>query len=151
MDTTPLVRPVEAADAAAWLDMRCALWPDGSREEHDSEIDEFLAGNAPRLDAVFIAADHGQAVGFVEVAIRPYAEECYSGKVSYLEGWYVVPGARRKGIGLALVRSAEHWARLQGCSEMASDPYLTNAPSLSAHLAAGFTEVAQIRCFRKTL
>jgi aminoglycoside 6'-N-acetyltransferase I len=152
MDAHLSVRPVESQDAKAWLDMRCALWPDGSRQEHDSEIAEFLAGNAARLDAVFIAAaGDGQAVGFTEVAIRPYAEGCYSGQVAYLEGWYVLPEARRQGVGLALVKAAENWARHKGCTEMASDAELANTTSLTAHLSAGFTEVAQLRCFRKPL
>jgi aminoglycoside 6'-N-acetyltransferase I len=152
MGTALRVRPIEAADAAAWLEMRCALWPDGSRQEHDSEVAEFLAGKASRLDTAFIAiAANGQAVGFAEVAIRPYAEGCYSGNVAFLEGWYVVAEARRQGIGLALVRSAEEWARRLGCTEMASDAQLTNSVSLVAHLTAGFAEVAQLRCFRKPL
>jgi hypothetical protein len=38
------VRPVTSADAGAWLQMRCALWPEGSESEHRDEIDQFLAG-----------------------------------------------------------------------------------------------------------
>ncbi|MGE2778122.1 GNAT family N-acetyltransferase, partial [Escherichia coli] len=82
------------------------------------------------------------------LSIRPYAEECYSGNVAFLEGWYVVPSARRQGVGVALVKAAEHWARGRGCTEFASDTQLTNSANTSAHLAAGFTEVAQVRCFR---
>jgi aminoglycoside 6'-N-acetyltransferase I len=152
MATHLLVRPVEAADAGAWLEMRCTLWPDGSRQEHTSEIADFLVGKRSRLDAAFIAVTaDGARIGFAELSIRPYAEGCYSGKVAFLEGWYVVPEARRTGVGLALVRGAEDWARLQGCSEMASDTQLTNATSTAAHLSVGFAEVAQIRCFRKSL
>ena len=152
MDTSLLVRHVEAEDAAAWLDMRCSLWPDGSRQEHGYEIAEFFAGNVIRPLAVFIAVKNdGHAVGFAELSIRPFAEECYSGNVAFLEGWYVVPDARREGVGLALVRAAEDWAHRRGCIEMASDTQLTNTASTSAHLSAGFAEVAQIRCFRKPL
>ncbi|WP_132596009.1 GNAT family N-acetyltransferase, partial [Pseudomonas aeruginosa] len=56
-----------------------------------------------------------------------------------------------QGVGVALVKAAEHWARGRGCTEFASDTQLTNSASTSAHLAAGFTEVAQVRCFRKPL
>lgn len=28
------IREPIPGDAAAWLDMRCALWPDGTAEEH---------------------------------------------------------------------------------------------------------------------
>ncbi|WP_143481321.1 GNAT family N-acetyltransferase, partial [Pseudomonas aeruginosa] len=105
-----------------------------------------------RPAAVLMAvAPDGEALGFAELSIRPYAAECYSSNVAFLEGWYVVPSARRQGVGVALVKAAEHWARGRGCTEFASDTQLTNSASTSAHLAAGFTEVAQVRCFRKPL
>lgn len=152
MASYPLVRPIEASDAPAWLSMRCNLWPDGSSEEHAFEIAEFFAGRASRPAAVLIAvAAGGTPLGFIELAIRPYAEECYSGNVAYVEGWYVAPAVRRNRVGSALMASAEHWARSMGCTELASDTQLTNSQSVSAHLAAGFEEVAQIRCFRKAL
>ena len=41
---TVRVRPVVRADAAAWLRMRNALWPEYEGNGHASEIEEFLAG-----------------------------------------------------------------------------------------------------------
>ena len=90
-------------------------------------------------------------MGFIEVSVRPYAEECYSGSVGYIEGWYVVPDLRRSGIGRQLVEAGEAWARAQGCREMASDAALDNAGSTTAHEALGYLSVAEIRCFRKEL
>jgi aminoglycoside 6'-N-acetyltransferase I len=71
--------------------------------------------------------------------------------VAYLEGWYVVPEARRRGVGRALVESAEDWGRAQGCTEFASDALLDNDVSAAAHRALGFAETVQIRCFRKVI
>jgi aminoglycoside 6'-N-acetyltransferase I len=87
----------------------------------------------------------------VELSIRPYAEDCVTDRVAYLEGWYVEPGVRRTGIGRALVAAAEDWARTQGCSEFASDAIIDNDVSAAAHRALGFQETVQIRCFRKVL
>ena len=101
--------------------------------------------------AVLIAHDSTGPDGFVELSIRAYAEGCYSGRVAFLEGWYVVPAARRKGVGRALVQAAEDWGRAQGCTEFGSDALLDNATSQAAHRALGFAEVVQIRCFRKDL
>ena len=145
------VRPVTSADASAWLAMRHALWPDGS-ESHCAEIAQFLAGKLSTPLAVLIAHDDaGKSLGFVELSIRTYAEHCVTDRVAYLEGWYVVPEARRQGVGRALVAAAERWGFAQGCREFGSDAEIDNASSAAAHRALGFEETAQIRCFRKQL
>lgn len=138
-------------DAPAWLQMREALWPDESGS-HATEIDQFFAGKLAMPLAVLIAVDDSRrTVGFAELSIRNYAEDCVTDRVAYLEGWYVVPEARRRGVGRALVAAAEEWARSQGCIEFASDALLENEASAAAHRALGFEETVQIRCFRKQL
>lgn len=132
--------------------MRCALWPEGSAVEHRGEIGRFFAGQLQEPLQVLLAVDtSGTTVGFAELSIRRYAEDCVTDHVAYLEGWYVVPEARRRGVGRALVEAAEDWGRAQGCSEFASDALLENDISAAAHRALGFTETVQIRCFRKAL
>lgn len=146
------VRPAQPADAAAWLVLRVALWPDGSRAEHEEEIAWFLSGEAAEPQAVLLAVNAaGRAVGVAELSIRPCAEGCRTNRVAYLEGWYVAPDARRAGVGRALIAAAEAWGRAQGCSEFASDSQLDNEVSAAAHRAVGFTEVGSVRCFRKEL
>ena len=146
------VRAVTTSGAAAWLRMRCDLWPDGSEAEHRAEIDQFFAGQLREPLATLVALNSsGDAVGFAELSIRSYAEDCATDRVAYLEGWYVVPEARRQGVGTALVHAAEEWARLQGCTEFASDALIDNHVSAAAHRALGFQETVQIRCFRKVL
>jgi aminoglycoside 6'-N-acetyltransferase I len=87
----------------------------------------------------------------VELSIRPYAEGCAPGRVAFLEGWYVAPHARRRGVGRALLAAAEQWGRAQGCAEMASDTPAHNTLGAAAHKALGFEEVVTVRCFRKDL
>ena len=145
------VRPVIPADAGAWLRMRCALWPEGAETEHRDEIDRFFAGQLSQPLATLIALSSSEVVGFAELSIRSYAEDCVTDHVAYLEGWYVEPDARRQGVGTALVRAAEEWARSQGCTEFASDALIDNDVSAAAHHALGFQETVQIRCFRKAL
>lgn len=145
------VRPAEARDRQVWLRMRCELWPD-SPVDHEREVEQFFAGTLREPIAVLIAeGPGGEAVGFVELNIRNYAEDCLTDRVGYLEGWYVVPGARRTGVGRALVGASLDWARAQGCTEFASDALLDNDVSARAHKALGFTETVQIRCFKKDL
>jgi aminoglycoside 6'-N-acetyltransferase I len=152
---TVLVRDVEAQDAGHWLAMRHALWPDEGTGSHAGEVRSFferarILGDMP--EAVLLAFDPaGRALGFVELSRRPYAEGCETSPVGYLEGWYVVPDARRTGVGRALVDASLAWARSVGCREFASDALVDNDVSLKAHLALGFEEVEVIRTFRVSL
>lgn len=146
------IRPVTAADAEQWLAMREALWPDESRKWHAQEVEQYFEGTLfMPLEVLIAVAEDGRGLGFAELSIRPYAEGCRSDRVAYLEGWYVVPAARRRGVGRWLVEGAEAWALRQGCSEFASDALIDNEVSAAAHAALGFEEVEQIRCFRKEL
>ena len=146
------VRPVTPADAAVWLRLRRALWPEHGSDWHAGEIEQFFAGTLREpLQVLLAVGESGEALGFAELSIRPYADGCLTDRVAYLEGWYVVPEARRRGVGRALVAAAEDWGRAQGCSEFASDALIDNHTSAAAHTALGFEEIARIRCFRKDL
>ncbi|HNB27366.1 MAG TPA: GNAT family N-acetyltransferase [Alphaproteobacteria bacterium] len=148
------VRPVTAADATAWIALRHALWPDADAAVLADEALAFLSGATPpaMLAAVFVAAaSDGAFLGMIELSLRPYADGCDSSPVPYIEGWYVIEGHRGRGIGAALVRAAENWAREHGHTEMASDAVLDNVVSERAHKALGFTEVERAIRFRKQL
>ena len=121
------VRSATRQDAAAWVRMRQALWPEYDAAWHGDETDKYFAGLLRMPLEVLIAVDDSdRALGFAELSIRAYAENCWTDRVGYLEGWYVEPDARRRGIGRALVEAAERWARLQGCTEFGSDAVLDN-------------------------
>jgi aminoglycoside 6'-N-acetyltransferase I len=143
------VRAVSTDDRNSWLRMRDALWPSPAAE-HAHEIDRYFAAEVREPLAVLIAFDD-DAIGFVELSIRSYAEGCETDRVAFVEGWYVDPDARGTGVGAALIRAAEEWARSQGCTEIASDTEADNGSSAAAHRAVGFEESAVVRCFRKSL
>ena len=146
------VRAAKQSDGAAWLQLRHALWPEGSETEHREAIDRFFAGDAREPLAVLLAEDGTRCpIGLAELSIRAYAEGCHSDRVAYLEGWFVVPRARGHGVGRALIAAAEDWGRSQGCHEFASDAQPDDDVSAAAHRALGFVEVGLIRCFRKDL
>jgi len=146
------VRAATRADAEAWLRLREALWPTDGASSHAAEIERFFAGELRMPLEVLLAVDEsGSVMGFVELSIRGYAEDCLTDRVAYLEGWYVIPEARRRGIGRALVAAAEQWAIARGSTEFGSDALIDNDVSAAAHRALGFTETVRIRCFRKLL
>jgi aminoglycoside 6'-N-acetyltransferase I len=146
------VRFALPADAGALTRMRIALWPDDTPEWHADEVRKFFAGELKMPLAILVADDERRTpIGFADLNIRAYAEGCATDRVAFLEGWYVDPHVRRQGVGSALIRAAEEWGRVQGCTEFGSDALADNAVSAAAHKAAGFSEVEVIRCFMKKL
>ena len=146
------IRELRPHERPAWRELRTLLWPaiagEGSAvsEREENEILE-----SPERNAVLVADDGGRLVGFVEVALRDWAEGCRTRPVGYVEGWYVRPERRRAGVGRALIEAAERWTLSRGCTEIASDAELSNALSHRAHAALGFTEIERLVAFAKRL
>ena len=128
--------------------MRAALWPEQKRRELDGERAVFMERRD--RNAVFLArrAD-GRLCGFVEVSLRDYAEGCATSPVGFIEGWYVDADLRRAGVGRALVRAAEAWARSRGCAEMGSDTEAENVTSQRAHAALGYSSQRMVAFWRR--
>ena len=145
-----LIRPLETGDQSEWLRLRRTLWPDCSAEMHAREMEEYA--NHPGTRALFvIAREDGRLGGFVEVSVRDRVDGAMSARVAYLEGWFVEPDLRGKGMGRKLVDAAERWAAARGLTEMASDAELNNAAGLKAHKALGFRETFRLVHFLKSL
>src|SRR2546426_7605559 len=73
------VRPAQPRDAAAWLQLRRALWPEGSEAEHREDIDRFFAGDAREPLAVLLAEDGaGCPVGLAELRSEEHTSELQS-------------------------------------------------------------------------
>ncbi len=145
------VRAATLDDAPVWGAMRRALWPD---EPNVGELDELRAasdGEGGR--AAFLAVDDdGVAIGFAEAALRhDDVNGTETSPVGFLEGWFVAPEWRGRGVGRTLVVAVEAWTRAQGCSELASDTWLDATASQAAHRGCGFEETERVVYFRKGL
>jgi aminoglycoside 6'-N-acetyltransferase I len=139
-----------AHEHEAWRRLRVELWPDEPEDELVSGMEIILAD--PGRYAVFVARlPAGALVGFVEASLREWAEGCHTRPVGYVEGWYVAPELRRRGVGRRLVEVAERWARSRGCTEMGSDAHLSNTLSHRVHAALGYAEVERSVSFAKKL
>jgi aminoglycoside 6'-N-acetyltransferase I len=143
------IREMGVADRPAWAEMRGALWPEDTVQTHASDVDEIL-----RDDDVwgFVAetAD-GAPAGFVELAIRKYANGCTARPVPFLEGIWVRAEFRRRGIGARLIAHVEAFAAARGFEEIGSDTGLENRASHAAHRSWGFFETERVVYFRKAL
>jgi aminoglycoside 6'-N-acetyltransferase I len=144
-----VIRRALPADQATYQRLRLELWPGIPDAENLVESAAVLAATD---QAVFLAeTPRGEPVGFAEVSLRPMAEGCSTQPVGYLEGWYVRPAARHRGVGRRLMEAGEHWARSQGCTEMASDTEIENVASQEAHQRLGYDIVARLVVLRKPL
>lgn len=142
------VRTARKADKEQWLALRCKLWQDGTADEHSRDIDNDIKDPVREC---FVALKGKEMVGFLESSLRSIADNCCSSPVGYIEGWYVVPTARRKGVGAKLVKAAEAWARKKGCVDMASDAHATNRRSITAHKRLGYTAHKPVIRFSKRI
>jgi aminoglycoside 6'-N-acetyltransferase I len=132
-----------------WLRLRQELWPHCSPGEHLAEMSLFCA-QLERFAQFVAYTESNQAVGFIEVAVRTdYVNGTETSPVAFLEGIYVVPEARRRGIARALVATAERWTIDSGCREFASDAAIDNKLSHTMHRALGFVETERVVFFRK--
>ena len=140
--------PRDSADPA-WLALRQSLWPNASKSELLREMTTTLQRSA----CVLLALDEdGTAVGFVEATKRDdFVNGTETSPVAFLEGLYVQPSHRRRGVSRMLVSAVATWAGALGLSELASDSPLENVDSHAVHRALGFAETERVVYFRKQL
>jgi aminoglycoside 6'-N-acetyltransferase I len=148
------IRSPELADVEALTELRYRLWPDAPRQELRDEVEALLAGKPQSTlpVAIFVAQDNGKLIGFVEVGLRSHVDGCDTSRpCGFLEGWYVEPEYRRRGVGGELVRRAETWCQEHGCTELGSDTWIDHGESQRAHAALGFEIVDRCVHFRKNI
>jgi aminoglycoside 6'-N-acetyltransferase I len=147
------VRLAVVADRDQIAVMCALLWPESSAAEHGEEIEKVLVSGAygTMPAAIFVSqGNDGELTGFLEVSLRSHADGCDPSRpVGFVEGWFVRVPFRKRGIGRALMSSAERWAGMQGCVEMASDTWIDEESSQQAHLSVGFEVVDRCVHFRK--
>ena len=146
-----IIRASEDTSDPDWLELRGEFIPELNAREQAEFLRAFARDTAGF--SAFIASDgQGRAAGFAEVSIRTdYVNGCRHRPALYLEGIYVRPELRGRGIARAICAAAEEWGRSQGCREFASDVYLDDHNSLAAHAGLGFVEIERVVCLSKPL
>lgn len=149
------IRLAQPSDRDHLVRLREALWPETSAEEHDRELAAILEGKPPvTMPLIILVAESSDrmVIGFLEADLRSHADGCNPVRpVGFIEGWYVAPDHRHRGIARKLLAAAEEWARGHGCVEMASDTWIDNDVSQRVHEALGYEVVDRCVHYRKTL
>jgi aminoglycoside 6'-N-acetyltransferase I len=151
-ETTALdVRVVRCTSAdQRWIECRAELWPETAAAEHHDEAAHLLRAATAFVALLALVSD--KAVGFAEVLLRrDPVNGCETSPVAFLEGIWVTPLYRRRGVARLLIAAAEQWARESGCVEFASDALVDNLVSHDFHTALGFVETERVVYFRKLL
>jgi aminoglycoside 6'-N-acetyltransferase I len=150
-DPTVRIERCTARTLEDWVALRYALWPEGPAEEHRLEA-QALVGRRSRAVAFLARTPSRLAVGFAEATLRrDYVNGCTTSPVAFLEGIYVRPAFRRRGVARLLCAAVTDWATERGCTELASDALLRNTASHRMHAALGFEETERVVFFRKLL
>lgn len=114
------IRSVTPDDWLVWERMRYALWP-GEDERHGEEISRFFAGDPVDMQHVLFAEDQSEVIAFAELSIRTDLPGLTTERVGYIEGLYVAPEVRHRGVAQALLATSRQWSQQQGCTRFASD------------------------------
>jgi aminoglycoside 6'-N-acetyltransferase I len=135
----------------SWLALREEFIPEVDAAAQRSFLQAFARDSA--AFRAFVAQDNGAGLlGFAEVAVRTdFVNGCEHRPVLFLEGIFVRPEHRGRGVARALCEAAGRWGLEQGCREFASDVYVDDHDSLAAHRGLGFEETERVVYFRKPL
>ena len=138
-----LAHPTSPNDQA-WLQLRAKLWPHVHNSEHVADLELWLqAGHF-----ACVAFVDQTPVGLAEASCRTdYVNGTSTSPIAFLEGLYVVPDYRRRGVASSLVAEVRRWAHSRGFTELASDAVLDNTVSHAVHRALGFVETERVVYF----
>jgi GNAT superfamily N-acetyltransferase len=115
------IRPATAADAARWLDLVDALADyeklDRPRPDARERLVRDAFGPPPNRIQVYLAEDDGGAALAYAITLETYSS-FLALPTLYLEDLFVLPEARRRGIGHAFFRFLAAEATRRGCGRM---------------------------------
>ena len=137
-----MIVPVTNENERIWAELCAELWQGHTAGEMLRERSD------GKLRNEFLYMSGGEAVAFISLSLRSdYVEGAESSPVGFIEGIYVKPAYRGKGVARELAAFAKAWSKEHGCSELASDCELVNETSRQFHEAIGFRETNRVICF----
>ncbi|MUK89348.1 GNAT family N-acetyltransferase [Ornithinibacillus sp. L9] len=125
------------------------LW---SGHDYNELRKEFMECMESDKNHVLLYYEKDKAVAFMYVSIRTdYVEGSTSSPTGYIEGIYVKPAFRRKGISKKLFDVAKKWFIEKECKQVGSDIEFDNKVSYKLHKSIGFKEAGRLITFIQDL
>ncbi len=121
-----------------WVTLMHELWSHHDRDSLQTEARKILAS---KKETSFLLSIDEKFLGFVNVSIRTdYVHGSTHSPVGYIEGIYIKPKLRHRGLAKKLVEHATLWFLANGCKEICSDAEIDNVVSQGWHEAMGFAQ-----------
>jgi len=139
----PLLARLRPDQQELYLPMRCDLWPDVDNS-HAAEVAELVASNRPDYRC-YLAEDpcSGEVFGLVELGLYRDRPPYGSGTTAFVDGLYVRPELRGRGLGEALLRAAIDELRCWHCDHIGSDTWAWHTQSRRLHQRCGFVVIEE--------
>jgi aminoglycoside 6'-N-acetyltransferase I len=129
--------------------MATDLWPDYDYAGLKKTFSDLLYSDKFN---VLLYMEGSDTIGFIYLGIRTdYVEGSDTSPVGYVEGIYVKPGNRRKGVAFQMLAAGELWLKEKGCTQIGSDIYIDNQVSYDFHTRIGFKEAGRLIAFIKDI
>ena len=129
----PEIRKLVRADFPTAIELLGHLNPGVSKEVLQQRFETMLAEHPHYL--AFGAFVEGKLTALAGAWI---ATKIWCGRYLELDNLVVDPGVRSSGLGTALIRHLEEFARLEGCNLAVLDSYTSNHPSHRLYHRLGF-------------
>jgi GNAT superfamily N-acetyltransferase len=139
------IRPALAADASAIARLATELGYPTSAEQIGARLDALLPSES---HFIAVAEIDSGVVGWVAAEDRMLLE---SGRRAELVGLVVAANTRRSGVGKALVREAESWARQRGLATIGVRSNVVRLESHPFYESLGYTRSKTQHAYSKRL
>ncbi|HJP97910.1 MAG TPA: GNAT family N-acetyltransferase [Rhodanobacteraceae bacterium] len=142
---TTSIRAATQADAGALASLSRQLGYPAEAGDISRRLEEIVEH---RSGAVLVAEDDGGVAGWAEASLQRHLVHDARAE---LAGLVVAEGARNRGVGVALLRAVEAWARDCGLREMIVRSNVVRERAHHFYLREGYSEEKRQAVFCKRL